>query len=133
MLWQIGGNPDIDHPDVNRGRSGKGIGAGTASQKCPDHRRRYLRGILRHALLCQTVIAGEHQQHAFFRTRFGGMPDHPETNGNVLDPSQRARRLGLAVNARTQNGFQRPIERLDQRQLQGNSFGDINSTFLRRT
>jgi hypothetical protein len=66
---------------------------------------------LRNAFLGQAVIAGKHQQHALVRSRLGWMPDQAELHGKILDPPERARRLGFAVDAPAQCGFKGTIER----------------------
>jgi len=116
MVGQLGGDAHVDHPDVDPGRSGKGVGGGAAGQEGADHRRRHFGWILRDAFLRQAVVAGENQQRAGASLRFRGVPDHAKADRQILDPAQRTRRLGLAVDPRAQHGFQRPVERPDRGQ-----------------
>jgi hypothetical protein len=56
------------------------------------------------------MIGSKHQQHAGTGARLRRVPDQPKANRQILDPPQRPRRLGLAVDAGAQRGFQRPVE-----------------------
>jgi ribosomal protein L13E len=59
------------------------------------------------------VVAGEHQQHGVIYARLGRLSDQAELQRQFLDAAERARRLGLAVDPRTQRGLMRAIERRD--------------------
>ena len=108
MRGEIRRHAGIDDANRDVAGGGKGIGAGAAGQIGHHHRHRHGGGILRNAFLGEAMVGGEHQQHGLVAAWRLGMPDHAELHGQILDPPQRSRRLGLAVDAPAHVGGELP-------------------------
>ena len=117
MRGKIRSHAGIDDANRHIAGGGEGIGAGAAGQIGHHHRDRHGGGILRHAFFGEAMVGGEHQQHGLVAAWRIGMPDHAKLHGQILDPPQRSRRLGLAIDTPAHFGGECRIERRNRRRL----------------
>ena len=124
----------IDHLHVDITGPRQRADAGTPGQIGRDHRGRDTGRIKRNALRGDAVIGREYEHRGVFGARRQRMPDRSELNREILQPAERAERLGLAIDPRPQLRFERRIDRLDPpvRQCSGRCLG-IHSSSLRPT